>query len=96
MIIVRVRECARGRPRWVGVSAGRGRALVSRLHGGSGGGVDLGERVEPQLNFGSLGGGGTGERVATRGQRGRDAAGISVPAQAGRLRRQKNAAQHDC
>jgi hypothetical protein len=69
MIIVRVRECARGRPRWVGVSAGRGRALVSRLHGGSGGGVDLGERVEPQLNFGSLGGGGTGERVEAAGAR---------------------------
>jgi hypothetical protein len=96
IVVVRVCEGARGRPRRIGVSPGRGRALVPRLHGGSGSGVGLGGRVEPQLDFGSLGGGGTGERVATRRQRGRDAAGISVPAQAGRLRGQKNAAQHDC
>jgi hypothetical protein len=88
---VRVCEGARRRARGVGVAAGRGRALVSRVHGG---GV-VGERREAQLDFGRLGSGRRGQRVAAGGQRGHDAAGIGVPAQARWLRGQEDAAQHD-
>jgi hypothetical protein len=105
IIVVRVRKRASGGPRGVGISAPRrGRALVSRLHGGGGGvgdGVDVvfggdGDALEAELELCGLGGGGTGERVTARGQRGRAATGNGVPAQADRLRGQEDAAQHDC
>lgn len=89
IVVVGVREGARRRPRWVRISPRRGRALVSRVHG-----AVLGQRRQPELDFGGLGGRGGGQRVAAGRQRGRDAAGISVPARARRLSGQENAAQH--
>jgi hypothetical protein len=89
-VIVGVCKGARRRPGGVGVAAGRGGALVSRIHCSV-----LGQRGQAQLDFGRLGSGRRGQRVAARGQRGSNAAGISVPAQARRLRGQEDAAQHD-
>jgi hypothetical protein len=89
VVVVRVSEGARRRSRGVGISPRRGRALVSRVHGGGGGGaaVVVGEGRESELDFCSLGSGAGGQGITSRGQRRHDASGgISVPTQArGRL-----------
>lgn len=101
IVVVGVGEGASGRPARVRIAAGRGRALVSRLHGGAFGGgrggfrtaggsagygrADIGEGRQPELELCGLGTGGSGEGVAARGQSRRDATGICVSTQARRL-----------